>query len=129
MPDDGEEADLAADPVELERELAPRREPAFARIGEVDHRYALGHGACPPSVVIGAAVDDERLSRDEACIGAGEEGNGADEIGRLHVAGEHAAAERRLLDAGDEAGIGKDSVAQGEAGRDAVDENAMAAEL
>src|SRR5258707_6021329 len=60
------------------------------------------------SVIIGAAVDDERLAGDEGGVGSGEEGDGADEILRDHVARQRPAAQRALLGAGDEARIALD---------------------
>src|SRR5581483_3185777 len=43
------------------------------------------------SMVVGAAVDHQRLAGDEGRVGPGEEGDGADDVGRRHVARQHAA--------------------------------------
>ena len=101
MPDEREKADLAAGPVELSGEPAPPRAAVVERLGEIDDGdvSCLTRVDAALSVVVGAAVDDQRLAGDEAGVGAGEECNGADQIGRRHVAAERAAPQRALLDA------------------------------
>src|SRR6476620_5745082 len=49
--------------------------------------FAPGRGVpLGRSVIVGAAIDDDGLAGDEGGVGAGEEGDGADEICRRHLA-------------------------------------------
>src|SRR5581483_8113686 len=72
------------------------------------------------SMVIGASVDDDGLPGDEGGVRSRQEGDGTDEVGRRHLARQHARARRRLAHALHQRRILEHAVAQREPRRHAV---------
>src|SRR5579872_1928135 len=120
----------------ISRQIRSMSRPVSRRaIGSPDKAAARSTTGMPasmilmPSVEIGAAIDHDGLAGDEAGIGAGEKGHGPHQVPRCHVACQNPGLERRLAHALLKCRILPHAVAQGEAGSDAVDQDAIAAKL
>src|SRR5215510_4576150 len=125
---DGEETNLCACPVDQLAKVLARCTVGRARIrdindGNLGFHFPYSAPVMWKSVIVGTAVDDNRLTGDKGRVWSSEKGNRSDEVRGGHLASQSSRPNRELTRPCQQLRVRQHAIAQGQPRSHAVDED------